>query len=116
MIKSSCGLRVCDIETSIEWYEHFLGFTCVHKSSIKNPDYAVLEKEQARIYLVSDREQKSFASNIVVFETSGLEAEFSKLEEKGVIFRSSISESQFGGEEFSIKDYEDNILIYRRNA
>jgi len=115
VIKSSCGLRVCDIETSIEWYEDFLGFLCVHKSSIKNPDYAVLEKDHARIYLVSDRELKSYASNIVIFETDELEAEYTKLESAGVVFRSGIEKGQFGGKEFSIKDYEDNILIFRKN-
>lgn len=114
MIKTSCGLKVCDIETTIDWYEHFLGFLCVHKSTIKDPDYAVLELGDSRIYLVADHEKKSYASNIVIFETADLQSEFERLDERGVIFRSGIEPSEFGNKEFSIKDYEENLLIYRQ--
>ncbi|MCP4266534.1 MAG: hypothetical protein GY777_13335 [Candidatus Brocadiaceae bacterium] len=36
------------METSINWYEHFLGFTCSYKSSIKNPERAVMENKEIR--------------------------------------------------------------------
>lgn len=115
MNKSYPCIKVCDIETTIDWYVDFLGFQCVYKSSIKHPDFALLEKEQQKVYLLKNDNRESYASNIIIFETSELEAEYDAVENRGVIVVQPIQEGMFGGNEFVIKDYEDNKIIYRQN-
>lgn len=78
-------LKVCDIETTIQWYLGFLGFQCTHKSCIKNPDNALLEKGNLKIYLAKSDNRESYASNIVVFEVTDINAEFDALTDSGVI-------------------------------
>jgi hypothetical protein len=39
---------LCDIETSIDWYADFLGFSCAYKSSIKKPEFALIENENLK--------------------------------------------------------------------
>ncbi|MCP4993476.1 MAG: hypothetical protein GY934_06785 [Gammaproteobacteria bacterium] len=76
----------------------------------------MMENKEIKIFLVEDPLRESYASNIVVIETSDIEAEFSKANDSGAIFRSPIEEGAFGGKEFAIKDYEDNTIIFRQNA
>ena len=52
MNKSFPCIKVNDIETSISWYVDFLGFNCTYKNSIKNPDCALIEKDELKIYLI----------------------------------------------------------------
>lgn len=107
-------IQVCDIETTIMWYQDFLGFSCSYKSSIKHPDFAVIEQDSLKIYLKRDPEQESYASNIVVIETSDIEAKYKELESKGLIIVQQISTGAFGGKEFVSKDYEDNKLVFKQ--
>ena len=106
------SIKVNDIETTIHWYSDFLGFQCTYKSSLKNPEYALLEKGNQKIYLIKDGAGESYASNVVIFETSELEKEFNLLDSAGVIFTKPIGNGVFSETEFEIKDYEDNRLIY----
>lgn len=116
MNKSYPCIKVCDIETTINWYEHFLGFTCSYKSSIQEPDYAIVENEGVKIYLAKDPNNESYASNIIVIEIADIDASFKKVNDAGAIIKNDIGESMFGGKEFAIKDYEDNTIIYRQHA
>ena len=108
-------IKVCDIETSIDWYVDFLGFQCVYKSSLKNPNSAIIEKENQRVYLLKDKNGEAYASNTIIIETSDVKTEFESLESNGVLIAQSIQSGMFGGSEFVIKDYEDNKIIYRQN-
>jgi|GEM_PF-2618598 len=107
-------IQVCDIETTILWYGDFLGFDCTFKSSIKNPEYATLEKGDSKLYLRQAPNNDTYASNIIVIETSELAKELEILNNKGVIVVQQISKGLFGTKEFIIKDYEDNKLIYKQ--
>ena len=106
------SIKVNDIETTIHWYTDFLGFQCVYKSSLKNPEYSLLEKGNQKIYLIKDETRESYASNTIIFETADLEKEFKLLDGAGVIFTKPIGNGIFSETEFEIKDYEDNRLIY----
>lgn len=116
MNKSYPCIRVCDIDTSIEWYRDFLGLTCTYRSSLKQPDFALVESGSTKLFLAKDPAGKAYASNMVIIETSDIEETYRKLEAAGVIVKYGIGEGSFGTVEFAIKDYEDNMLIYRQNA
>lgn len=105
-------IKVCDIETTIHWYVEFLGFQCTYKSSIKHPEFALLEKGTLRIYVVKSDNREVYASNIIVIETSDLKSEFNSLEKSGVIIVHAIDKGIFAKKEFVIKDYEDNKIVY----
>ncbi len=105
-------LKVCDIETTISWYKDFLGFECSFKSSIKNPEWANLEKGELKIYLFKDESGKAYASNIIVFEVDDIKEEYKSVEKTGAIINQPIEKGLFGQSEFIIKDYEDNKLVY----
>ena len=105
-------IKVCDIETSIDWYVDFLGFQCTYKSSLKNPDAAILEKGSLKVYLLRDESRETYASNILVVETKNIEEEYEVLDSAGVIFVQPIESGMFGQLEFVIKDYEDNKIVY----
>jgi uncharacterized glyoxalase superfamily protein PhnB len=107
---------LCDLETSIDWYADFLGFNCTYKSSIKNPEFAVIENGNLKIYLILSDNPDRYASNAVIFETSDIEKDFSAAEKAGVLIIQSIESGIFGGKEFVVKDYEDNKIIYHQSA
>jgi uncharacterized glyoxalase superfamily protein PhnB len=107
---------LCDIETSIEWYADFLGFNCSYKSAIKKPEFAVIEKENLKIFLIQSDNQDRYASNTVVIETDEIEEAFDAAEKGGTIIIQSIESGVFGGKEFILKDYEDNKIIYHQSA
>lgn len=107
-------IKVIDIETSISWYIDFLGFQCTYKSAIKNPDFALLENEEQKIYLIKSESREAYASNIIVFETSDIKSEYKRLEAGGAIIVQNIGKGLFSEKEFVIKDYEDNKLIYKQ--
>jgi len=109
-------IQVCDIETTIHWYSDFLGFECTFKSTVKNPEYATLEKGVSKLYLRKAPSSDFYASNIVVIETPELAKELGILSNKGVIVVQQISEGIFGTKEFIIKDYEDNNVIYKQRV
>lgn len=110
-------IRVCDIETTISWYEHFLDFNCTYKSSLKNPDNAIIEKGKVKIFVVKGDQQECYASNILVVEVDNLAALYEEFESGGkVIIWQSIGEEMFGSEQFIIKDYEDNKIIYKQKT
>ena len=71
-------IKVCDIETTIQWYVDFLGFQCTFKSTIKQPNYALLEKGNLKIYLAKSNNREAYASNILIIETSDIKEEFIK--------------------------------------
>jgi uncharacterized glyoxalase superfamily protein PhnB len=95
-----------------KWYVDFLAFQCTYKSSIKNPDYALLENCGTKIYLAKSNNRESYASNMVVIEVSDIKKEFKALEDSGAIFIQTIEKGVFSDKEFVIKDYEDNKLVY----
>jgi len=105
-------IKVCDIETTIHWYVDFLGFQCTYKSSIKHPEFALLEKGTLKIYVAKSDKRESYASNIIVIEAADLETEFNTLEESGAIIMQVIDKGVFSEKEFVIKDYEDNKIVY----
>jgi len=105
-------LKVNDIETTIMWYTDFIGFQCIYKNSIKNTEYAVIEKDSQKIYLIKDESREAYASNVVIIEATDIEAEYSFLENSGAIITKTIGKGYFSKNEFEIKDYEDNKLIY----
>ena len=105
-------LKVADIETTISWYKDFLGFECGFKSSIKNPKWAILQKGELRIYLFKDETGKSYASNILIFEVADIKNEFKSVKNSGAIIVQSIEKGPMSSEEFIIKDYEDNKLVF----
>ena len=37
-------VKAIDIATAIEWYEYFLGFTCIYRNKIQDTEFAVIEK------------------------------------------------------------------------
>jgi len=106
---------LCDIETSIEWYKDFMGFNCTFKSSIKNPEFAVIEKEDLKIYLIYSNNPDRYASNTIVIETEDIEGAFNAAEKDGAIIIQPIEDGVFGGREFIFKDYEDNKIIYHQS-
>ena len=85
-------IKVCDIETTIHWYVDFLGFQCTYKSSIKQPDFALLEKGTIKIYIAKSTNREVYASNIVVIESTDLETEYAALEDSGAIIVQQIGE------------------------
>ena len=105
-------IKVNDLETTIMWYTDFLGFQCTYKNSIKNTEYAVIETDSQKIYLIKDESREAYASNIVIVETSDIEAEYKFLENSCAIITKPIGKGSFSKSEFEIKDYEDNKLIY----
>lgn len=105
-------IKVCDIETTIHWYIDFLGFQCTYKSSIKHPEFALLEKGTLKIYVAKSENREAYASNIIVIETSELKSEFNSLEKSGAIIVQAIGKGAFSEKEFVIKDYEDNKIVY----
>lgn len=109
-------VQVFDIETSIEWYSHFLGFECTFKNRTYNPEYAILEKSDLKIYLSQSQNKDNYASNLVVIETSELAKELDIINNNGVLVVQQISNGIFGTKEFIIKDYEDNKIIYKQRA
>ena len=106
-------IKVNDIETTISWYSDFLGFQCTYKSAIKNPDSAVIEKHDQKIYILKSESREAYASNLIVIEVLDLKAEYKALEEGGAIMVQGIGEGMFSDNEFVIKDYEDNRIVYR---
>jgi len=109
----SC-FQVNDIETTISWYVDFLNYQCTYKSSIKHPDFALLEKNNLKLYLMKNESHEAYASNVLIVEVPDLEKEYEILGECGVIFYQHPGEGFFCDNEFIIKDYEDNKLIYRQ--
>ncbi len=109
-------IKVCDIETTIHWYVDLLEFTCTYKSQIKNPDYAILEYGELKIYLERDPENESYGKNTLIIETSNLDATFEALSSTEMLIMTPIQEGVFGGNEFCVKDYEDNRIIYRQST
>jgi len=105
-------LKVCDIETTISWYKDFLGFECSFKSGIKNPKIAILEKGELKIYLFRDENGKAYASNILIFEVADIKKEYIAADKGGAIIIQPIGKGLLGLDEFIIKDYEDNKLVY----
>ncbi len=105
-------IKICDIETTIQWYVDFLGFQCTFKSTIKQPGYALLEKGNLKIYLAKSNNREAYASNIIIIETSDIKEEFKKLQESGAIIMQDIDKGVFSDKEFIIKDYEDNKIVY----
>ena len=105
-------IKVCDIETMIDWYVDFLGFQCIYKNTLQNPDSAIIEKENQKIYLLKDVRREAYASNILILEVSDLKAEYADLENSGAIIVHPIQKGNFSGNDFVIKDYEDNKIVY----
>jgi len=105
-------LKVCDLETTIFWYADFLGFQCTYKSPLNNPDYALIENNGQKIYLIKSERREAYASNIIIIESSDIKAEYQALEKAGVIVIRPIGNGLFSDNEFVIKDYEDNKIIY----
>ena len=106
------SIKVNDIETTIMWYTDFLGFQCIYKNSLKNTEYAVIEKDAQKIYLIKDESREAYASNVVIIETTDIKAEYNFLENSGAIINTPIGKGSFSKSQFEIKDYEDNKLIY----
>ena len=109
-------IKVNDIETSISWYVDFLGFICSYKSSISNPDCALIEKDELKIYLIKNESRDAYASNVIVIESSDIKTEIKALEKSGVIILQDIGQGMFSDKEFVIKDYEDNKIIYKQKT
>jgi len=116
MNKSFPCIWLCDIETSLDWYAEFLGFKCTFKSSIKEPEFAVIEENDSKIYLIQSDNPDRYASNTVIIETDDIEESFRGVEKAGVLILQSVEDGLFGGKEFIIKDYEDNKIIYHQSA
>ena len=109
-------IKVNDIETTISWYRDFLGFQCTYKSSIKNPDSAIIEKNGQKIYIVMYESREAYASNMVIIEVADIKAEHKALEKSGAIMVQDIGKGLFSDNEFVIKDYEDNKIIYKEKT
>ena len=116
MNRSFPCIWLCDIETSIEWYAGFLGFNCSYKSSLKNPEFAIVEKNDLKIYMIQSDNPDKYASNTIVIETDGLEKAFKEIDKAGCIILQTVEEGLFGGKEFIFKDYEDNKIIFHQSA
>lgn len=65
-----------------------------------------------KIYLAKSNDRESYASNIIIFEITDIKAEFNNIENSGVIIVQQINKGAFSDNEFVIKDYEDNKLVY----
>ena len=109
-------IKVNDIETTISWYCDFLGFQCTYKGSIKNPDSALIEKDELKIYILKNEDREAYASNVIIIETSNIEAEYKSLRDSGVLFMHDIDKGYFSEKEFIIKDYEDNKIVFRQKT
>lgn len=109
-------IKVNDIETSIHWYVDFLSFQCTYKSAIKNPDSALLEKDEQKIYLLKSESREAYASNVVIIESDDIQSEYESLENCGAIIVQTIGKGLFSDSEFIIKDYEDNKIIYKKKT
>ena len=109
-------LSVCDIDTVISWYKDFLGFKCIYKSKLKQPEFATLEKDDQRIYLAQDPEMESYAANIFIIETDNIQKSFDEAVSKGCIIMQEIGEGFWSQKQFLIKDYEDNKIVFVQKA
>jgi len=109
-------IKVVDIETSIEWYIDFLGFNCTYKSSIKNPDSALIENKDQKIYLIKSQNPEVYASNVIVIEVPDIKAEYKALNNGKMLFAQHLDKGLFSDSEFIIKDYEDNKIIYKQKT
>jgi len=109
-------IKVNDIETTISWYADFLGFQCSYKSSIKQPDYAIIEKQDLKIYICHDKSREAYASNIVIVEVPDINVEYKALDDAGMIIVQRIGKGGFSDNEFAFKDYEDNRIIFIQKA
>ncbi|CAD7850722.1 MAG: hypothetical protein [Olavius algarvensis Gamma 3 endosymbiont] len=116
MNKTYPCIWLCDIETSIDWYADFLEFNCIFKSPLKKPGFAVIEKDDLKIYLIQSDNPDRYASNTLIIEVDDIEDSFNAAEKAGALILQSVEDGMFGGREFIIKDYEDNKLIYHQSA
>ena len=104
-------IKAIDVETAIDWYEHFLGFKCTYRSKIGEPEFAVIEKSKLKIY-IQINEANSLDQGSLVIEVNDLEKSYSECDAAGVIFSSGIEKSEYGGQQFTIKDYDHNNVIF----
>jgi len=112
MTRSYPCIKVYDMETTLDWYDHFLGFHCTYKSALENPDNALIEKDKQKIYFIKDEADDAYAPQVIIIEVPDLKAEYCALDKAGVIFVQVIKKGVFSGKEFVIKDYEENKIIY----
>ena len=108
--------QVVDIETTISWYIDFLSYQCTYKSSLKQPDFALIENKDQKIYLIKSENPQAYASNVLIVEVTDIEKEYTALIECGAIIYQEPGEGIFSKNEFIIKDYEDNKLIYKQRT
>ena len=104
-------VKAIDIATAIEWYEHFLGFTCIYRNKIQDTEFAVIEKGKLKIY-IRKNETNSLDQDSLIIEVNDLKKAYSECDAAGVIFTSGIEKSNFGGQQFSLKDYDHNNVIF----
>ena len=57
-----------------------------------------------------------YASNIIVIEVNDLNDTYQELMSGGAIISQPVDKGMFGSEQFIIKDYEDNKIIYKQKA
>jgi len=113
IMRASPGFNIVDMVTTIEWYEHFLGFECtfcVPGESI--PPYAIVEKDNICIHLSFDRTNSLAGTGFCYIETENIDELYETLNEAGVIFVREIENSSYGMRDFVIKDYEGNKINF----
>jgi len=113
MSKACPGFNIADMNTSIEWYQHFLGYECTFKVSDESePPYAIVSKGDVSIHLSKDNTGSLMGTNFCYIESEDIDKLYRELEESGVIFVRPIENSAYGMRDFVIKDYEGNQISF----
>ena len=108
-------IQAYNVEDSVDWYEHFLDFKCTFKSSIKNPNSAIIEKSNIKIF-IKQTTSEIISKTTVIIQTNDIDSAYSYAQDKGVIITSPVSKGSYGNKQFSVKDYDHNEIIYLQSA
>ncbi len=114
MNRACPGLNIVDMNTSIQWYQDFLGYECTFRvptSEAMSP-YAIVSKNNICIHLLLDTEGSLAGTGFCYIETDDVTGLYEELLNNGVIFVRDIEDSSYGMKDFVIKDYEGNKISF----
>ncbi|MEE8059588.1 MAG: VOC family protein [Pseudomonadales bacterium] len=113
MSRACPGLNITDMNTTIEWYQDFLGFKCTFKVPNEAiPPYAIVSKNEVSIHLSLDLTDSLSGTGFCYIETENIDILYKQLVDAGVIFIREIEDSSYGMRDFVVKDYEGNKISF----
>jgi len=116
MSRSCPGFNIADMNTTIEWYQDFLGYKCTFKvPNERVPPYAIVSNGDVSIHLSRDQTGSLAGTGFCYIEVKNVDELYSKLSKAGLIFVRDIEDSSYGMRDFVIKDYEGNQISFGEN-